>query len=260
MPVSALTFRDWLQELAPGRSAADVCRQSGVKRSTLAQQMVRGKVAEATVVAIARAYGENPVLGLARFTPYTDLAASTMVPTDGELLSQVSTPRLLEELLTRSGGHPIGGHPVGGHPMAAPDPTAAPDSTAGVDCTTCESGVRHWVDAIDDGDLRQRVSEAAGIAPQNLSAQLRANRLSPELAVSTAREAGVGLCNGLVVTGLVTATEAGWPHASCELAVKRLPTAELAFMASERLGELGRNLRRQTIDERAALRVWEHLG
>ncbi|WP_369046625.1 hypothetical protein [Sinomonas sp. P10A9] len=250
MPVSALVFRDWLQELAPGRSAADVCRQSGVKRSTLAQQMVRGKVTETTVVAIARAYGENPVLGLAHFTPYTDLARGTAAPTDGELLSQVATPRLLEELLVRGGGSPV----------LPPVPSAAPVTHTGLECTTCEADVRHWVDAIDDGDLRQRVSEAAGIAPQNLSAQLRANRLSPELAVSTAREAGVGLCNGLVVTGLVTATEAGWPHASCELAVKRLPTAELAFMASERLGELGRGLRRQTIDERAALRVWEHLG
>jgi hypothetical protein len=244
-------FRDWLQELAPGRSAADVCRRSGLKRSTLAQQLVRGKVAEATVVAIARAYGENPVLGLARFTPYQDLASSTAAPTDAELLSQVSTPRLLEELLVRSGELAESTRGAG---------AALPAATEGAECSSCEPDVRHWVDAIDDGDLRQRVSEATGIAPQNLSAQLRANRLSPELAVSTAREAGVGLRNGLVVTGLVTATEAGWPREAWEQALRRIPDAELAFMASERLAALGRALRRKTIHMREAQRVWEHLG
>ncbi|MDP9885236.1 hypothetical protein J2W21_002758 [Sinomonas atrocyanea] len=250
MPVSALVFRDWLQELAPGNTAADVCRRAGLKRSTLAQQLVRGKVAEATVVAVARAYGENPVLGLARFSPYRDLASSTATPTDAELLSQVSTARLLEELLVRGGELPE-------VPAAAAHPAPA---RAESECSSCEPDVRQWVDAIDDGDLRQRVSEAAGIAPQNLSAQLRANRLSPELAVSTAREAGVGLRNGLVITGLVTATEAGWPLEAWEQAVRRLPDAELAFMAAERLAALGRALRRKTTDARAVRRVWEHLG
>lgn len=254
MPVSALVFRDWMKELAPGISAADVCRRSGVKRSTLAQQMVRGKVAETTVVAVARAYGENPVLGLAHFAPYQDLAASTAPPTDAELLSQVPTSRLLTELLVRSGG--LAEVPTG-LPSSPAEPSAARE---GLENSMLEPDVRHWVDAIDDGELRQRVSEAAGIAPQNLSAQLRANRLSPELAVSTAREAGVGLRNGLVVTGLVTPTEAGWPREACEDAVRRVPDAELAFMASERLAALGRSLRRQTSDERAAQRVWDNLG
>lgn len=243
MPVSALDFRHWMQELAPGKSAADICRRSGVKRSTLAQQLVRGKVPEATVVAVARAYGQNPVLGLARFDPYRELAASTAPPTDAELLSQVPTARFLRELLVRSGElAPNGTHPVSGAP-------GHPDAA-----------VRQWVEAIDDGELRQRVSIASGVAPQNFSAQLSANRLSPELAVSTAREAGVGLRNGLVVTGLVTAGEAGWPPEATEGALRRLPDAELVLMASERLAALGKNLRRAATDERAATRVWEHLG
>lgn len=243
-----------MEELAPGRSAADVCRRSGVKRSTLAQQLVRGKVAETTVVAVARAYGENPVLGLARFDPYHDLAASTAAPTDAELLSQVATSRFLQELLIRSGELSAD---------AALRPPASPRTTTphdGLECPVCEPAVRHWVDAIDDGELRQRVSEAAGIAPQNYSAQLRANRLSPELAVSTARAAGVGLRNGLVITGLVTASEAGWPTEAWENAVRRLPDSELALMASERLADLGRGLRRQEYDQRTSERVWKNLG
>jgi hypothetical protein len=238
-----LDFRHWMQELAPGKSAADVCRRSGVKRSTLAQQLVRGKVTEATVVAVARAYGENPVLGLARFDPYRDLAASTAPPTDAELLSQVPTARFLRELLVRSGE--LAAEPGGA--------ASSPDSAQ-------EPAVRQWVEAIDDGELRQRVSVASGVAPQNFSAQLSANRLSPELAVSTARAAGVGLRNGLVVTGLVTPGEAGWAPEASEEAMRRLPDTELVLMSSERLAALGRSLRRTATDERAALRVWEHLG
>ena len=262
MPVSALDFRHWLQELAPGSSAADVSRLSGVKRSTLAQQLVRGRVAEATVVAVARAYGQNPVLGLAHFEPYRELAASVAPPTDAELLSQVPTARLLHELLAR-------GQHAGDLAAAGVEPAATASAAEQVGAATIrvdaaptvgEPTVRQWVEAIDDGELRQRVSHAAGIAPQNLSAQLSANRLSPELAVSTAREAGVGLRNGLVVTGLVTPREAGWPPESFEQAVRRLPDADLALMAADRLGALGRALRREERDAHATHRVWEHLG
>ncbi|WP_136609238.1 hypothetical protein [Sinomonas albida] len=239
MSVSAIAFQNWVSQLAPGSSTADVCRQSGVKRSTLAQQLVRGKVAETTVVAVARAYGRNPVLGLAEFEPYTELAASLAPPTDAEVLSQTPTARLLHEILVRVGG-------------LTPADANGPSGEA--------AGVRQWVEAIDDGELRQRVSAAAGIAPQNFSAQLSANRLAPELAVRTAREAGVGLRNGLVVTGLVTAAEAGWPPSAVEDALSRLSDAELTLLASERLAMLGRSLKRQEHDERADRRAWEHLG
>ncbi|MEA5454162.1 hypothetical protein SPF06_05435 [Sinomonas sp. JGH33] len=238
MSVSAVAFRHWISEVAPGASTADVCRLSGVKRSTLAQQLVRGKVAESTVVAVARAYGRNPVLGLAEFEPYRELAASVAPPTDAEILSQTPTARLLAELLARVGGGL-------GHAAAAGEEGSA---------------VRQWVEAIDDGELRQRVSAAAGIAPQNYSAQLSANRLAPELAVRTAREAGVGLRNGLVVTGLVTAAEAGWPPSAVEDALVRLSDAELAFLASERLATLARALKRQEHEDRAVQRAWDHLA
>lgn len=244
MSVSAVAFQRWISQLAPGSSTADVCRQSGVKRSTLAQQLVRGKVAETTVVAVARAYGRNPVLGLADFEQYRELAVSIAPPTDAEVLSQTPTARLLQELLVRVSAQP---------PVPAPLPS--------VDLSLGEQpAVRQWVEAIDDGELRHRVSLAAGIAPQNYSAQLSANRLTPELAVRTAREAGVGLRNGLVVTGLVTADEAGWPPSAVEDALGRLSDAELTLLASERLATLGRSLKRQEHDERASQRAWDHLA
>ena len=249
MSVSAIAFQRWISQLAPGSSTADVCRQSGVKRSTLAQQLVRGKVAETTVVAVARAYGRNPVLGLADFDQYRELAASVAPPTDAEVLSQTPTARLLQELLVRVGAQPAAAAPL---PSASLPSASLPLGE--------QPAVRQWVEAIDDGELRHRVSLAAGIAPQNYSAQLSANRLTPELAVRTAREAGVGLRNGLVVTGLVTAAEAGWPPSAVKDALGRLSDAELTLLASERLAVLGRSLKRQEHDERASRRAWDHLA
>src|SRR6478752_4283526 len=70
MPIPAKAFQRWLQSIAPDASTADVCRVSGIKRTTLAQQLVRGKVAVHTVVSISRAYHANPVAALAGFDAY----------------------------------------------------------------------------------------------------------------------------------------------------------------------------------------------
>ena len=67
MPLQSKAFQRWLHNVAPDASTADVCRVSGIKRTTLAQQLVRGKVAESTLVSISRAYGLNPVQELATF-------------------------------------------------------------------------------------------------------------------------------------------------------------------------------------------------
>ena len=73
MPIPAKAFQRWLHGIAPDVSTSDVCRAAGIKRTTLAQQLVRGKVAEATVVSISRAYHVNPVSALAGFEAYSQL-------------------------------------------------------------------------------------------------------------------------------------------------------------------------------------------
>jgi len=189
MTIPAKAFQRWLQGIAPDVSTADVCRISGIKRTTLAQQLVRGKVSVSTVVSISRAYNVNPLAALATFEAYRDLAGPQAPPTRCELVSQVSTADLLRAVLARPAMEPAG---TSG--SASPSLTAAPHATS----------VKNWVDAIDDGEVRHRVSAATGVAPQNYSAQLTANRLSPELALATALAAGVGPAGGLA---------AWWPPA-----------------------------------------------
>lgn len=221
-------------------STADICRISGVKRTTLAQQLVRGKVAESTLVSISRALGLNPLDGLAGFESYAGLKGQSKPPTPAELVSQIATTDLLRAVIARTA------------PGDAAPPALGPAPHA--------TSVRNWVDAIDDGELRHRVSAATGVAPQNYSAQLTANRLAPELAVATSRAAGVGLTGGLVATGLITEAEAGWPPGARQSALGALSDGELTVLAGDRLQTLGRTLRRQEQERAQTEKIWENLG
>jgi hypothetical protein len=245
MPLPAKAFQRWLHGVAPDASVADVARASGVKRTTLAQQLVRGKVAEATVVGISRAFNINPVAALGSFEAYRELGKPPIPPTLQELVSQIATADLLHAIIART--EPDTGTGTGAVP---PELSPPPHATS----------VKNWVDAIDDGELRHRVSAATGVAPQNYSAQLTANRLAPELAVATSRAAGVGLAGGLVATGLVTEAEAGWPPGARQAALDRLSDGELTVLAGERLQALGKTLRRQEQDQRQTETIWENLG
>ena len=122
------------------------------------------------------------------------------------------------------------------------------------------TSVKNWVDAIDDGELRHRVSAATGIAPQNYSAQLTANRMAPEVAIATSRAAGVGLTGGLVATGLVTEAEAGWKPGARQSALDMLSDGDLTVLAGDRLQALGKILRRQEQDHQQTEKIWENLG
>ena len=116
------------------------------------------------------------------------------------------------------------------------------------------------MDAIDDGEVRHRVSAATGVAPQNYSAQLTANRLSPELAVATALAAGVAPASGLVATGVITEEEAGWPPDARQAALDSMSDGELTTLAGDRLQALGKTLRRQEQDQAQTEKIWENVG
>jgi hypothetical protein len=248
MPLPAKAFQHWLHGVAPNESTADICRISGIKRTTLAQQLVRGKVAETTLVSISRALKRRPLDDLASFESYAELAGPPRPPTRAELVSQIATMDLLRAVISRSSPAHGGFGDEGSSLTPALGP--APHATS----------VRNWVDSVDDGELRHRVSAATGVAPQNYSAQLTANRLSPELAVAPARAAGVGFTGGLVATGLITEAEAGWPASARQAALDGLSDGELTALAGERLQSLGKTLRRQEHEHEQTKKIWENLG
>jgi hypothetical protein len=240
MPLPSKAFQQWLKGIAPDATLAEVCRISGVKRTTIAQQMVRGKVAESKVVRISRAFHVDPLAALSSFEAYADLAGPIPPPSDAELLSQVATLDLLRAVIQRTSLE-------GTVQLELAEPPHA-------------TSVKNWVESIDDGDLRQRVCEATGIAPQNFSAHLTANRMPPELAVATSRTAGVGPTGGLVASGLISPAEAGWPPEARGGALERLSDGDLASLAGDRLLALGKALRRHEHDHERTERIWENLG
>ncbi len=225
-------------------SHAAVCRAAGIKRSTLAQQMVRGRVSLATVAAVSRSLELPVVISLAAFPAFQDLASGIKAPTQAEALSQISDTDLLQEIL---------------HRQAAAESDSAPQAFALSD-PHHRSSVRAWLDAVDTSDLRQKLARQASIAPQNLSAQITANRLTAELAIESARIAGVGLTNGLVATGFLTPSEAGWPDDARQQALRKVADSGLVLLASHRLEILGRALRRSEDDTAAVQNIWENLG
>ena len=243
MAVSAKAFQSWRSMTAPRESTADLCRMAGIKRSTLAQQLVRGKVSETTVVRVARACDQDPVEALSFFDEYRDLRAGSRPPTARELISQVSYVSILQLLVARS--------VESDHASAQmPNLCAYPH----------RNSVRAWFDAVDQGDLRQRLSARSGVAPQNLSAQLTAGRLATELAVEAARLAGVSLTSGLVATGLLTPDECGWPLGGRERALADLSDADLVLLARDRLDTLGKVLKKFEADEKSNSALLEQLG
>lgn len=241
MGVAAKAFQSWRTLAAPDESTADLCRRTGIKRSTLAQQLVRGNVAVSTVVLAARAYGQDPVAALSGFEGFEGLAEGRLEPTPAELISQVSYQCILRYLLARAEARE--------HP-AVPRVAGYAQSIA----------VRPWFDAVDPGDLRHQLSAATGIAPQNISAQLSAGRLATRLAVEAARQAGVSLTSGLVVTGVLDPDEGGWPPQGREEALARLSDAELAALARDRLDALAKVLRKREQDEKYDHALLENLG
>lgn len=243
MAVTARAFQLWRMRIAPHDSVSDVCRIADVKRSTLAQQLVRGKVSVPTVVSIARGYGVPVVDALSEFNGFGDLPAGLTEPTDAELLSQVSHIDILRLLVARSEAQESGSE----SPLdLAPFPHRA--------------SVRAWIEAIDPGDLRQQLAGSTGVARQNLSAQLTAGRLAPWIAVQAGRIAGVSLASGLVVTGLITPEEGGWPEDGRARALRAVPDLDLVLLARDRLDVLGRQLRRTELDDGRDRAIWENLG
>jgi hypothetical protein len=242
--VPSKLFQQWLSAVGGDISHAALCRATGIKRSTLAQQLVRGRVSLGTVAAVSRSLDLPVVQSLATFPAFEDLPAGIKAPSAAELLSQISDADLLTEILNRNlaADNDSPRIPV----ILAPAPH--------------RSSVRAWLDAVDTADLRQKVARQASIAPQNLSAQISANRLTAELAIVSARIAGVGLTNGLVSTGFLTPSEAGWEPDAREAALLATANSVLASLAAQRLESVSRILRRAEDDSNSARSVWENLG
>lgn len=243
MSITAGSFNEWLAKSGLPDGTSELSRLLGMKRTTLHNQRMRGNVAVPTIIAAARAARINPLEALASFEPYAALVDEVRPVTNAELISQVSHVDALVHLLSRiraDFARSLGVVPLADIPS--------------------DGSVRNWIDAIDPGELRSHVATEGNIALSNLSAQLTENRLAPELAILASRFAGVSSTSGLVVSGLVTPSEAGWPIYGRENALSELGDLELLDLVMLRLAALHRQTKKRVEAEEAAADYLETLG
>lgn len=243
MPLPGAELLAWLETNGYPTSVSELSRAISLPRGTLRNQMARNSVAEGTVVALARHFGANVLRALGAFETYAGLAEDSRGPAPVEVLSQVHYADVLAELLARSGREGASG--LRGRALVG---------------IPHEESVRSWLDAVDNGELRRRISEETGVATNNISTQLTHNRLSPELAYAASRLAGVSPASGFVVTGLITPAEGLWPARAREDALLEASDEDLLAVAQNRLSMLQRLVRRRRAATDLETKLSEFLG
>lgn len=243
MPLPGAELLAWLETNGYPTSVSELSRAISLPRGTLRNQISRNSVAEGTIVAMARTFGGNALRALGAFEAYAGLADESRGPRPDEVLSQVHYSDVLAELLARSGRVEASG-------LRGRELVAIPH----------EESVRSWLDAIDSGDLRRRISEERGVATNNISTQLTQNRLSPELAYAASRLAGVSLASGFVITGLISPAEGLWPARAREDVLLEASDEDLLAVAQDRLTMLQRLVRRRRAAAELESKLSEFLG
>jgi hypothetical protein len=243
MAVSAQEFNDWLLAHGLPNGTSDLSKLLGLNRATLHKQRLRGRVSETVIVGVARAARMSPVSALGEFAQFSSLMPGLRPPSDVELLSQMTYTDVMVELLRRSRADLA-------HRLAGYEMSEIPHADA----------VRAWIDAVDPGDLRHQLAERAGLKLSNISALLTENRLPPEVAVAAAELAGTSTSSGLVVTGLVTPEEGGWPLYCRENSFERMDDLALIDATEAKLKQLRRTTKKKMDAEATAQSFWETLG
>ena len=220
MSISTAELRAWLSGESLPTSLTALSKMTGISRETLKNQSDRERMAEATVIEIARASGRHPISVLSCFSTYTNISSNRRGPSRAELLSQIHLTDLMVEFLART-SKPRAAHIH--HPRLPLMPFPHPGS------------VKAWIEAIDPGTIRKAMTLETGVTASNLSSQISQNRLSPSLAYAASRAGNVSPASGFVITGLLTPDEAGWAPRAREVALQEVTTAELVEVVSVRL-------------------------
>lgn len=221
MAIGATAVKEWFALRCPDDSVSRIATRAGIGRVTLHQQIVRGNVSEASVIAIARSQQLSPIEELASFALYAELVPAPPAPQ--EILSFIDWPKLLVAIGLIYEGREIAESDLG-------DPLY-PDSS------------RVWVESIDKGLLRKTVEEDLGLASSNVATALRSTLKLP-LALAFARHAGVPMASAFVVSGLLTPLEAGWGAEERKAALLSRDMVQLLELVGMRAGMAERHLRR----------------
>lgn len=206
----------WLDRVAPGVGLTRLALDAGLPRLRLVQQIGSGSVGEQTVATIARSLNLAPLRELSQFSALADLAPAP--PSPGEVLSLVRPEAMLRAAADRLAGQNISEEQL--QELGFPELT------------------RQWFDACDTGELRGHLKAKLGLSQSGLWRMFEKG-LRPDVAVVSARWAGFPIGSALVVSRVLTPTEAGWPVDERAALLNAMPLSAVLRAAESRAHELG---------------------
>lgn len=226
MKLSRNEVQAWLDVVAPGVGLTTLSQQVGLPRLRLFQQMHSGNVPPSTVVHISRSLGLDPFNELRHFQMFS--AVQPELPLIREIPAFIPTSALLRACAERLDDHWI-----------------SESWTEDIS----EHTALFWFEIADDGDLRESLRANMKISQPTLWKMLR-TRLREDVAMYVARYAGFPISTALVVSGLLSAEEAGWPKEYIGDWMQEIPLNELLSIAERRLHDVGKLERsRQAFDD-----------
>lgn len=171
-------------------SPSQVAKTAGISKSSFFFQRSKDYVEASVVVALARSLQRNPLDDLLHFEEFASFKEHRE-PEQSEVLSQVGPNFLMEELLARL--H----HEKSTHYLPAmPEPY----------------GLKRWLDSMDMHGKYGEIAEAMDLANiRVLSKKINENRLSLGQLVALCEYDNLNGRFGMVVTGVLTWEEAGFP-------------------------------------------------
>lgn len=188
MVVAGDDVRRWLSGVAPDVGLTVLSTAAGYSRMLIGQQIAGDRVKEETIVRVARVLGLDPLTQLRTFPSHASLAPSC--PDTREVGAFIRWEYLLRACASLELGEPITEISLG--------PVWFGETS------------RQWINCLDQGrGLRENLERNGQISGPALAKAL-GGPLRWDLAVLSARFAGVPQASAMVVARLLTPAEAGW--------------------------------------------------
>lgn len=210
-------FEVWARAVSPTDqpySLSQVAARSGVPKTTLAYQARRGYVSAPVVLEYSRALGLSPVEELARFEQFSVYQTLTD-PSLREVLSQLPPESYIEELVGRI-------HGTTSTPTLSPIPGPW--------------AMKRWLDSYALWGQYDQLADRLGLSSRDrLSEKIRYNRLTLTELTGLIEAAELTPRFGLVVAGLVSLAEAGYPAELFRSTLSTTPSVELVDVLDDNL-------------------------
>lgn len=176
MNIASSAFTRWIEGIAPDATLQDICTKADLSLSTISEQRSGNRITPKTVIAIARAYGQNPVGELGGFEGYESFQQSQLTLVDAVPL--YSALELLHQRFVREG------KALAGEVFASP-----------------EAQLKRWLDVNRRSATQKELAQHLEMQPSNFSRQVSDGTLPIYRILELAAYLKISPLPALVATG-----------------------------------------------------------